>query len=122
MMSSLSSSSSFVSSLIIVVKSSCLIPLFINASDILLSMIFNLLLAKIIILLYFFFLFRVVFNNFFTMPIDIENARPKLAFAIPTGAPIIIANDAIKMLPLVANKTMIKIKFYQNNQKKQDIY
>ena len=56
------------------------------------------------------------------MPIDIQNARPKLAFAIPTGAPIIIANGATKMLPLIANKTMIKIKFYQNNQKKQDIY
>ena len=52
------------------------------------------------------FLFRVVFNNFFTIPVDTENARLKLAFAIPTGAPIAVANDAIETLPLVADKTI----------------
>ena len=35
-----------------------------------------------------FFLFRVVFNNFFKIPVEIENTRLKLALAIPTGAPI----------------------------------
>ena len=80
-----------------------------NASDILL---FNLLLANITILLCFFFLFCVVFNNFLIMPIDIENARPKLALAIPTGAPITVANDAIEMLPVVKDK---KLNIYQNN-------
>ena len=54
----------------------------------------------------FFFLFRVVFNNFFTIPVDIENARLKLALPIPTSAPIKVANDAIEILPLVADKTI----------------
>ena len=86
--------------------------------DILLSILFNLLLANITILLCFFFLFLVVFNSFFTIPVQIENARLKLALAIPTGAPITVANDAIKMLPVVTDKTM----FNQNSQKKQYIY
>ena len=78
------------SSLIIVAKSSWLILLSISASDILLSIMPNLLLAKITILLCFFFLFRVIFNNFFTIPIVIENAKLKLALAIPTGGPITV--------------------------------
>ena len=81
---------------------------------ILLSMLFNLLLASIAILLCFFFLFLVAFNNFFTNPVVIENARLQLALIIPTGAPITVANDAIEILLIVTNKTMI----YQNNQKK----
>ena len=80
--------------------------LFISASDILLSMLFNFLLANITILLCFFFLSLVVFNNFFTIPVEIENARLKLALAIPTGAPITVANDAIEMLLLVADNTI----------------
>ena len=76
-------------------------------------MLFNLLLDNITILLCFLFLFHVVFNNFFTVPVEIENARLKLALAIPTGTPITVANDAIEMLPLVANKT----KIYKNSQK-----
>ena len=53
------------------------------------------------------FLFiSVVFNNFFTILVDIENARLKLALAIPTGASITVADDAIEMLPLVADKTI----------------
>ena len=40
------------------------------------------------------------------MPVDIENVRLKLALAIPTGAPITVAKDAIEMLPLVAHKTI----------------
>ena len=51
------------------------------------------------------------------MPGDIENAGLKHAFSIPTGAPV--ANDAIEMLPLVAQK---QLKFYQNIKKKKYIY
>ena len=40
------------------------------------------------------------------MPADIENVRLKLALVFPTGAPIAVANDAIEMLPLVADKTV----------------
>ena len=69
-------------------------------------MLFNLLLAKITILLCFFFLFRVIFNSFFTIPVKIENARLKLALAIPTGARITVANDVIEMLPVVTDKTV----------------
>ena len=68
-------------------------------------MLFYLLIANITILLCFFFLFRVVFNNFFTIFVEIENVRLGLALAIPTGSPIIVANDAIEMIPLVADKT-----------------
>ena len=81
-------------------------------------MLFNLLLANITILLCFFFLFLVIFDNFFTIPVVIENARLKLALAIPIGTPVTVANNAIEMLPLVADKT----KIYQNSQKKQYIY
>ena len=81
---------------------------------ILLSMPFNLLLASIAVSLCFFFLFLVAFNNFFTNPVVIENARLELALIIPTGAPITVANDAIEILLIVTNKTMI----YQNSQKK----
>ena len=52
------------------------------------------------------------------IPVEIENARLKLALTIPTGAPITVANDAIKMLPVVTDKTMLN----QNSQKKQYIY
>ena len=67
-------------------------------------MLFNLLLANIKILSCSFFLFRVVFNNFVTMPVDTENVRLKLVLAIPTSAPITAANGAMKMLPLVTGK------------------
>ena len=69
-------------------------------------MLFNLLLANITILLCFFFLFRVDFNIFFTMPVDIEKVRLKLALAILAGAPITIENDGIEMLQFVADKTI----------------
>ena len=58
------------------------------------------------ILLCFFFLFRVAFNNLIIIPVDIENARLKLALAIPTGAPRTVTNDAIEMLVLVADETI----------------
>ena len=71
-------------------------------------MLFNLLLADIIILLCFFLLFRVVFNNFFIIPVYIEYAKTKTCTCITTSAPIIAANDAIEMLPLVAFLKIIK--------------
>ena len=40
------------------------------------------------------------------IPVNIENARLKLALAIPTGAPITVANDAIEMLPAITDKTI----------------
>ena len=92
--------------------------MFINASDILRSMLFNLLLANITILLFFFFFFLVVLSSFFTILIQSESARLKLALFIPTGAAMTVANDAIEILPIVTDKTMT----YQNSQKKRYIY
>ena len=40
------------------------------------------------------------------IPVEIENARLKLALTIPTGAPIIVANDAIETLSVVIDKTI----------------
>ena len=40
------------------------------------------------------------------IPVEIENARLKLALIIPTGAPMTVANDAIEMLPVVGDKTI----------------
>ena len=51
-----------------------------------------------------FLVFLVVFKNLFTIPVVTENARLKLALAIPTGAPITVANDTIEILPLIADK------------------
>ena len=69
-------------------------------------------------LLCFFFLFLIVFKNLFTNPVVIENARLQLALIISMGAPITVANDAVEMLPVATDKTMI----YQNSQKKQYTY
>ena len=63
-----------------------------------------------------FFLSRVVFNNFFTSPVDNENVRLGLALAIPTGVPITVANDAIETLPLVADKTIKNLSRNHNKQ------
>ena len=49
------------------------------------------------------------------IPVEIENARLKLALTIPAGAPMTVADDAIEMLPVVTDKTMA----CQNSQKKQ---
>ena len=68
-------------------------------------MLFNLLLVNILTIFFgFFFLFLVFFNSFFTIPVEIENVRLKLALAIPTAAPITVANVAIEMLPVVRDK------------------
>ena len=76
-----------------------------NASGILLSMLFNLLLASITILLCFFFLFLIVFKNLFINPDVIENVKLKLAPITPAGTPMIVANDAIEILPDNTDKT-----------------
>ena len=68
---------------------------------------FNLLLASVTILLCPIFSFIVAFNSFFyTIPVKIENARLKLAHAIPAGDPITAANDTIEMLPVVTDKAV----------------
>ena len=69
-------------------------------------MLFNLLVAKITILLCFFFLCFIVFNSFFMIPVEIENARLKLALAIHTGAAITVKNGAIEMLLVDTDKTI----------------
>ena len=38
------------------------------------------------------------------IPVEIENARLKLALILPTGASITVANDAIEILPVVTFK------------------
>ena len=40
------------------------------------------------------------------MPIEIENARLKIALVIPTDVPITVPNDAREMVSLVADKTI----------------
>ena len=81
-------------------------------------MLFNLLVASITILLCLFFLFLVVFNSFFTISVEVEHARLKLALIISAGAPITVANDVIEVLPVATDKTMA----CQNSQKKRYIY
>ena len=54
-------------------------------------------------------MFLVVFNNFFTKPVGNENVRLRLALTIPAGVPITVANDAIEMLPPVADQRFVKI-------------
>ena len=46
------------------------------------------------------------------IPVEIENARLKLALIIPTGAPITVANDAIEMLPVATDKTIYDLSKY----------
>ena len=38
------------------------------------------------------------------IPVEIENARQKVAHTIPTGAPVTVANDAIEILAAVTDK------------------
>ena len=40
------------------------------------------------------------------IPVEIENVRLKLAVTIPTGAPVIVAKDAIEILPVLTDKTI----------------
>ena len=64
------------------------------------------------------FLISCCFQYFFTIAVDNENVRLRLALAIAIGAPITAANDAIEMLPLIADKT---IKYLPKNQRRQYI-
>ena len=59
-----------------------------------------------LILLWFFYLFGLVFNNFFITPVVIENAKLKLALAIPKDTLLTVANYAIDILPLAVDKTI----------------
>ena len=63
-------------------------------------------------------MFLVVFNRFFTIPVEIENARLKLALDIPTGAPITVANYTTEILPVVTDKTIDNL----TKQSQQAIY
>ena len=40
------------------------------------------------------------------IPVEIENAKLKLALIILPSAPVTLANDAIEMLPVVIDKTI----------------
>ena len=40
------------------------------------------------------------------IPVKIKNGRLNLALIIPAGIPMTAANDAIKMLPVVTDKTI----------------
>ena len=53
-----------------------------------------------------FLLFLVVFKKSFTSPVVIENAMLQLTLIISTSAPITVANDAIEMLLVAADKTI----------------
>ena len=66
----------------------------------------------------FFFLFHVVFNNFFKIPVESENARVKLALAIHTSTRIKVAKDATEMLLVVTDKTINDL----SKQSKEAIY
>ena len=63
-------------------------------------------------LLCFFSLFLLSFNNFLMIPVEIENARLKLALIIPTGVPMTVANDEIEMLPVVTDKAINDLSKY----------
>ena len=52
----------------------------------------------------FLFLFLVIFSNVLTISVAREKSKVKLALAIPIGAQIILVNEIINTLPLVALK------------------
>ena len=56
-----------------------------------------------IVLFPYFLLFLTVF---FTIHIEIEHARLKIALTIPAGAPVTVGNVLIEMLPVVTDKTI----------------
>ena len=61
------------------------------------------------------FLLLPIFSNFFIIPVVKENTRLKLALAIPTGAPIMLAKEITDILTK-------QLESCQNNQKQQCIY
>ena len=46
------------------------------------------------------------------IPVEMENARLKLALTIHTGPPITFANDATEMLPIVTDKAINDLSKY----------
>ena len=46
------------------------------------------------------------------IPVEIENARLKLALIIPTGVPMTVGNDEIEMLPVVTDKAINDLSKY----------
>ena len=50
--------------------------------------------------------FLLFLTVFFTIHIEIEYARLKIALTIPAGAPVTVGNDLIEMLPVVTDKTI----------------
>ena len=40
------------------------------------------------------------------IPVEMKNARLKLVLTIPTAAPIIVANNAMELLPVIINITI----------------
>ena len=93
----------FSSSFIVIVNYLWLIS--VTASDIVLSILYGLLLPNIKILLCFFFFFSLFLKVYFAIPVLTENIKLRFALVILTGAQITVANKAIKMLPLHADKT-----------------
>ena len=67
----------------------------------------------------FFVFISCYFKIFLTISVEIENARLKLALAIPTDAPVTFVNDVIEMVPLVTDKPIKDLSTYL---KKQHIY
>ena len=53
-----------------------------------------------------------LFKQFFTILVQVENARLKFAVVITTGAPTAVANDAIEILIVVTNEQLMT---YQNS-------
>ena len=47
----------------------------------------------------------IVFKRFLAIPFLIKNTKVKLALVIPADAPITVENEAIKALPINADKT-----------------
>ena len=78
----------------------------INAWDINVSMLISLLLTNVRILWCFFFLFLVRFSNYLAIAVVREKIKVRLALAIPTRAPAILANEIIDTPLLVALKTI----------------
>ena len=52
------------------------------------------------------FFVLILLSNFFTIPVDREKNKVRLALAIPTGAPTLVVNEIIDTPPLAALKTI----------------
>ena len=70
------------------------------------SMLFSLLLARASFLPRVFFLFLVIPSKFLVIPVVKEKIKVKLAFTVPTGAPITVVKEIIDTPPLFAETTI----------------